>query len=104
MHTVSSHAPLLTVVIVFEFVPYVNYEKMSITKSGNPYSTTADAAKELGGVSTKTVRDWIKKGIIDEPPLIEYGLRTVRHFPPEYIKKAIRQLSHYRERKTLGRR
>lgn len=75
---------------------------MTVTTNGNTYRTISDGARELG-VSAKTVRDWINKGIIDEPPLIEYGVRTIQHFPPEYIKKALTQLKDYRERKRLDR-
>ena len=75
---------------------------MSIPVKGNTYSTITDAAQQFG-VSSKTVSDWIKKRIIDEPPLIEYGVRTIRHFPPEYIKRAESQLNHYREHKKLNR-
>lgn len=73
---------------------------MPITVNQNTYSTIADAARQLG-VSAKTVRDWIKKRIIDEPPLIEYGVRTVQYFPPDYIHKAKSQLDHYRKHKRL---
>lgn len=77
---------------------------MPITINGNAYSTIADAAKCFGGVSAKTVRDWIKKGIIDEPPVIEHGVRIIHHFPPEYVKKTKSQLNDYREHKKLNRR
>jgi hypothetical protein len=77
---------------------------MPITINGNTYSTVADAAKTLGGVSAKMVRDWIRKGIIDEPPVVEYGVHTIYHFPPEYIRKAKSQLNHYRESKKPDRR
>jgi predicted site-specific integrase-resolvase len=77
---------------------------MPITINGNTYRTVSDAAKELGGVSAKTVRDWIKKGIIDEPPLLEHGVRIIQHFPEDYIKKAKGQLKYYREHKRLERK
>ncbi len=62
--------------------------------NGKTYNTTIDAAKVLG-VSAKTVRDYIKKGIISSPPEIKYGLRTIKHFPDEYLKKARIDLLNY---------
>ena len=58
---------------------------------GKTYYTTADAAKALG-VSPKTVRSYIKRGIIPQPPEIRYGLRLLNHFPLDYIEKAKRLL------------
>jgi hypothetical protein len=66
--------------------------------SGQAYSTIIDAAGELG-VSAKTVREYIAKKIIPEPPLIQFGIRTVKHFPPDYMAAARRYLENYR----LGR-
>ena len=64
------------------------------------YTTTVDAAVELG-VSTKTVRQYIIKGIIPPPPEIKYGLRRMKHFPPEYIKLAKVLLKKFRENRIL---
>jgi len=63
--------------------------------SGQAYSTIIDAAGELG-VSAKTVREYIAKKIIPEPPLIQFGIRTVKHFPPDYMEAARRYLEKYR--------
>lgn len=52
-----------------------------IVTQGQTYFTTKDAAAELG-VSTKTIREYIQKGIIPQPPEINFGVRTVKHFPP----------------------
>jgi len=60
------------------------------------YYTTVDFAAELG-VSTKTVREYIKKGFILPPPEVKYGVRTVKYFPPEYIKLAKVHLEKYSE-------
>lgn len=62
--------------------------------NGKSYNTTIDAARILG-VSSKTVRDYIRKGIISTPPVISYGLRTIKHFPDEYLKKARAELQAY---------
>ena len=63
------------------------------------FATIADVAKALGGVSPKTVRAWIEKDIIPQPPTITQGLRTIRYFPSEYIEIAKRRLESYRQSK-----
>jgi hypothetical protein len=63
--------------------------------SGQTYSTIIDAAGELG-VSAKTIREYIAKRIIPEPPVIQFGIRTVKHFPPEYMDEARKNLQTYR--------
>jgi hypothetical protein len=65
-----------------------------IVVNGKTYRTTMDAALELG-VSTKTVRTYINKGIIPPPPQIRYGVRMIKHFPPEYIATAKAHLEHF---------
>ena len=70
-----------------------------ITIGGKPYLTLADAVKEFG-VSPKTVCDWIIKGIIPVPPQITWGVRTMSHFPLEYIKEAKVRLECYRKEKA----
>jgi hypothetical protein len=62
---------------------------------GQAYSTIIDAAGELG-VSAKTIREYIAKKIISEPPIIQFGIRTVKHFPPVYMEAAKKQLQTYR--------
>lgn len=68
---------------------------------GCTYYTTADAAQSLG-VSAKTVRTYIEKGIIPEPPEIQYGVRTMKHFPEDYMREAKGRLEKYR-REISGR-
>src|ERR1700732_392909 len=68
-----------------------------IKADGKEYATIADARSELGGVSQKTIRQWIDMGIIDQPPRIEWGLRYVSVFPSEYIAKAKEDLARYRK-------
>lgn len=75
-----------------------------ILKDGKTYKTIAEAAKELGGVSAKTVREWIGKKIIDEPPAFEHGIRTIAYFPPEYIARAKERLRDYRKSKDSAKR
>lgn len=59
------------------------------------YFTIIDAASELG-VSAKTIRQYIMKEIIPEPPVIQFGIRQVKHFPKEYMDIAKERLKHYR--------
>jgi hypothetical protein len=68
--------------------------------SGQTYSTIIDAAGELG-VSAKTVREYIVKKIIPEPPIIQFGIRTVKHFPPDYMDAARKHLERYRGEKIF---
>lgn len=63
-----------------------------------------DAAAKLG-VSAKTVRSYIVKGVVPAPPTVNYGVRMIRHFPPEYIARAKRMLEKYmRTKKNLEAR
>ena len=66
---------------------------------GKTYYTTADAAKALG-VSAKTIRSYIEKGIIPEPPEVQSGLRTFKHFPQGYMEEAKKILENYRRRQV----
>lgn len=63
------------------------------------YPTVKDAADEFG-VSTKTVTEWINKGIIPEPPTVEVGTRVFRHFSPAYMVKAKRALTEHKRKKN----
>jgi hypothetical protein len=69
-------------------------EAALIIISGQTYFTIIDAAGELG-VSVKTIRQYIVKGIIPEPPVIQFGIRTVKHFPTKYMNIAKKQLAHH---------
>lgn len=75
-----------------------------ILKNGKTYKTIVEAAKELGGVSAKTVREWISKNIIEEPPVFEHGIRTIAYFPPQYIARAKERLQAYRKAKDSAKR
>lgn len=64
------------------------------------YTTISDVTEELGGVSTKTIREWIEKKIIPEPPKISWGVREILHFSREYVEEAKVCLDRYREQKA----
>ncbi|MCX5855795.1 MAG: helix-turn-helix domain-containing protein [Deltaproteobacteria bacterium] len=74
-----------------------------IIVKGKTYYTIADAAERLG-VSAKTIRDYIFKGIIPKPPEIMYGVRILRHFPVEYMDSAKAHLENYRNSKIEKQR
>jgi predicted site-specific integrase-resolvase len=65
-----------------------------IIVKGETYFTIVDATKTLG-VSAKTIRGYIEKGIIPSPPVIRYGVRAIKHFPPEYMNRAKALLDNY---------
>lgn len=74
-----------------------------ITIDGQQYPTLQEAAKFFG-VSSKTIREYMNKGIIPQPPTIEYGLREVAIFPSEYLQEAKRHRDAYlaKRRKSVG--
>jgi len=82
--------------------PYGARELMVII-NGKTYYTTADAAKSLG-VSAKTIRSYIDKGIIPEPPEVQSGLRTFKHFPQDYMGNAKKILENYRRQQVTLRK
>jgi len=74
-----------------------------IIVKGKTHYTIVDAAERLG-VSAKTIRDYIHRGIIPEPPEIKYGVRILKHFPLDYINLAKVRLDDYRNTKNKKRR
>ena len=74
-----------------------------IIVKGKTYYTIADASERLG-VSAKTIRDYIHKRIIPEPPEIKYGVRILKHFPVEYMDLAKLHLDNYRNSKNEKRK
>jgi hypothetical protein len=65
-------------------------------------NTIADASKRLN-VSSKTIRDYIQRGIIPKPGEIQYGIRTIQHFSDEYLEEAQKSLAAYREKLKIER-
>ncbi len=72
-------------------------EFVMVIIEGKTYYTTADAARVLG-VSAKTIRSYIDKGIIPDPPEVQSGLRTFKNFPPDYMEEAKKLLEEYRRK------
>jgi hypothetical protein len=77
-------------------------EVLMIIVKGQTYNTVADAAESLG-VSAKTIRDYIQRGIIPAPPEVKYGLRTMQYFPVEYLDRARAHLDKYRAKRKAAR-
>jgi hypothetical protein len=70
---------------------------------GKGYPTIADAAAVFG-VSTRAVRDYIDRGIIDPPPTIFQGLREIAIYPPDYLERATEQVARHRKRRRQERK
>jgi excisionase family DNA binding protein len=66
-----------------------------IRVKGKDQPTIQDAAEHLG-VSTKTVRSWIDKGVIQQPETVEWGTRNVEVFPDRYLVAAAKAVKQYR--------
>lgn len=64
---------------------------------GKEYPTVSEAARKFK-VNVRTVKIWIDKGIIPEPPTVDYGVRKIRVFPDEYMRRALKALDDYRKR------
>lgn len=73
-----------------------------ITVDGVQHPTVQEAAAAFG-VSTRAVRDYIRKGIIPPPPTVAYGVRDVDVFPSEYMEKAREHINAYRARRREER-
>jgi predicted site-specific integrase-resolvase len=69
-------------------------EEVVIVIHDQTYLTIVDAAKRIG-VSAKTVREYIAKGIIPEPPVVRYGIRLIKHFSQDYMEDAAKTLKQY---------
>jgi hypothetical protein len=80
----------------------VGVERM-IRIDGKDFPTIAEAAS-IFKVSEKTVRGWIDKRIISEPPQIDHGARTIAYFPLDYMERAKAELTEYRRRKQQDRK
>lgn len=65
---------------------------------GKKYYTSKDAAKLLG-ISLYTLKNYINKGIIPQPPQVIQGLRRRDYYPSKYISNAKSLLQNYRNTK-----
>lgn len=76
------------------------YPNMMIQKNGQIYNTISDVARQEFGVAPKTLQDWINRGLIAPPPKVEYGVRLISYYPPDYIEQAKDKIREYRSRQN----
>lgn len=70
---------------------------------GKRFWTLAEAAHKLGGVSSKTLGNWIKRKIVSEPPVVNHGIREYYQFTDRWIAKAREEIELYRKQKAAAR-
>lgn len=75
---------------------------MAVLVNGTSYPTISDASDHFK-VSTKTIREWIEKGVIPQPPTVEYGTRELQIFPSDYLRKAEAARKDYKLKKAEDR-
>lgn len=75
---------------------------MTVLVNGSSYPTISDASDHFK-VSTKTIREWIEKGVIPAPPTVEYGTRELQIFPPNYLREAEAARKAYKHKKAETR-
>jgi predicted DNA-binding transcriptional regulator AlpA len=61
---------------------------MPINISGKSHLSISDLAAATG-LSTKTLKTYIEKGILPKPETLEHGMRAFQVFSEEYIKNAV---------------
>jgi predicted DNA-binding transcriptional regulator AlpA len=64
------------------------HSAMPIKISGHTHLSITDLAAATG-LSTKTLRSYISKGILPEPEKLKHGLSEFSVFSAEYIKQAV---------------
>jgi hypothetical protein len=70
---------------------------MALTFEGVEYRTIADV-KVLYKVSDKSLREWIKKGLIKEPEIVSHGGKVFRHYTDAWCS----ELQNYLAKKANG--
>lgn len=53
---------------------------MTVKVNGSDFDTVGDACRRLD-ISRNTLLDYIKKGIVSEPPTVRKGRTDYRYFP-----------------------
>lgn len=71
---------------------------MVVIVNGVSHPSIADGSRYFK-VSTKTIRQWIEKGIIPHPPTIDYGTRELQIFTDEYLRSAVVARKEYMQKK-----
>jgi DNA-binding transcriptional MerR regulator len=76
---------------------------MPIVVNGVPHKTIQEAAAELG-TTDKTLRDWIDRGIVPEPPKTPNGTMYRRYFPDKLIEDYKHRIAAIREERQQNRK
>lgn len=74
---------------------------MPVEVNGKFHKSIEEAAQELG-VHAKSLRSYIRDGILPEPPAIPTGLIERRYFPDELVAKYKKLLQARREARKRG--
>lgn len=72
---------------------------MPMEFDGVVYRTVQDIKSEFK-VSDKSLRDWVKKGLIEEPPYIQRGGRRFRHYTDGWVDQFTIFLKNKHERSS----
>jgi len=64
---------------------------------GQRYLTMDEAARRLK-VSSRTLKNWLKREIVSAPAEIQQGLRTFLRFTDQWVEKARRETEEYRKK------
>jgi hypothetical protein len=81
-------------------LPFKNMGMDMIITKGKAYYAIIDASARMG-VSTQTIKDYIRKEIIPQPPIIKYGLRKLQYFSTKYTNLAQHRLINYRQMRDM---
>ncbi len=76
--------------------PVTHGQDVMMEIGGIDYPTVVDAAARFG-VKRKTVYEWIKKGIIPDPPIKYRGTQKIRVFPEDYMEGALKDVEEKRQ-------
>jgi hypothetical protein len=74
--------------------PVQGETSVAIKVDGLGYRTIADVRAEFGGVAERTIRNWIRAGIVPEPRQVRWGTRWVMVCTPEWVEEAKRALDN----------
>lgn len=60
---------------------------MTVKVNGKDEWTVAEVAQHFG-VSAQTIGTWIDRKVVEDPPRIRHGLRKIRYFTQDWVKRA----------------
>lgn len=62
---------------------------------GKSYKTLEEEARDLG-VSSRTLKNWLDKGVVSAPPEVAHGLRTFFAFDDKWHRQALIEIASRR--------